>query len=49
VVAFWVYDKRAVDGCDFAYFGLRLFQSDDGVRGMLCWLLLLWLLLLAVV
>lgn len=30
VVAFWVYDKRAVDGCDFAYFGLRLFQSDDG-------------------
>ena len=32
VVAFWVYDKRQTEGCDFAYYGLRLFESADGVR-----------------
>jgi hypothetical protein len=31
VVAFWVYDKRKTEGCDFAYYGLRLFETADGV------------------
>lgn len=31
-VAIWEYDKRPINGAQFVYFGMRLYQSDDGAR-----------------
>lgn len=31
-VAIWEYDKRPCNGAQFVYFGVRLFQSEDGKR-----------------
>jgi biotin carboxylase len=31
-VAIWEYDKRRCNGAQFVYFGVRLYQSDDGKR-----------------
>lgn len=31
VVSYWVYDKRAVNGSKFVYFGVSLFESPEGI------------------
>jgi len=31
-VAIWEYDKRPVNGAQFVYYGMRLYQSEDGAR-----------------
>lgn len=31
-VAVWEYDKRPCNGAQFVYFGVRLYQSEDGAR-----------------
>lgn len=31
-VAIWEYDKRRCNGAQFVYFGVRLYQSEDGAR-----------------
>lgn len=31
-VALWEYDKRRANGAQFVYFGMKLYQTEDGVR-----------------
>ena len=31
-VAIWEYDKRATNGAQFVYYGMRLYESEDGSR-----------------
>jgi hypothetical protein len=31
-VAIWEYDKRSVNGAQFVYYGMRLYESEDGER-----------------